>query len=375
MAGLYIHIPFCKQACHYCDFHFSTNLKPIERIVNAIISEIYLRRSFLNDQIIDTIYFGGGTPSIIPTKYIENIVETISSLFEIAKNPEITLEANPDDLNSAKLNELALIGINRLSIGIQSFSEINLNFLNRAHTGNEAYECVIWAREAGFEQISLDVIYGIPSENSTELLKKDLSLLTELAPEHISAYQLTIEKATVFGNQLEKGVFNELEDDLILQQQDYLINTLAANDYERYEISSFARNGTYARHNRNYWNNTWYLGLGPGAHSYNGLKRFINISNNAKYITLLSASKHPYTEENLTKNDKVNEYIMTSLRTKWGCDLSYLSNSLDFSFSKENMKYVDDLKKQNYIFEERDIWYLTREGMRYADEIASNLFC
>lgn len=370
---LYIHIPFCKQACHYCDFHFSTNTTNKRAVVEAIAREIVLRQSYLPDGDMETIYFGGGTPSLLDEAELGLLLDTIHRQFQVAPNAEITLEANPDDLNAATLDMFAQAGINRLSIGIQSFHEPHLRFMNRAHSAVEAEQCVRLAQDAGIDNISIDLIYAIPSENHG-ILQRDLSKAFTLGVPHISAYCLTIEPQTAFGSWLKKKKIQPIEEEYAAQQFEILVGSLRENGYEQYEISNFARNGHYSNHNSSYWKQHPYLGVGPSAHSYNGVSREYNISNNAKYLEAIQKGIIPATIETLSPADQTNEYLLTGLRTKWGVELQKLEVLSAGRFASEAGDELERMTRKGWVREDSGILLLTEAGKLFADRIASDLF-
>ena len=370
---LYIHIPFCKQACHYCDFHFSTNTTNKRAVVEAIAREIVLRQSYLPDGDMETIYFGGGTPSMLDEAELDFLLDTIHRQFRVAANAEITLEANPDDLNAATLQMFAKAGINRLSIGIQSFHEPHLRFMNRAHSALEAEQCVRLAQDAGIDNISIDLIYAIPSENHG-ILQSDLSKAFTLNVPHISAYCLTIEPQTAFGSWLKKKKIQPIEEEYAAQQFEILVGSLRENGYEQYEISNFARNGHYSNHNSSYWKQHPYLGVGPSAHSYDGVIREYNISNNAKYLEAIQKGIIPATVETLSAADQTNEYLLTGLRTKWGVELQKLDVLSAGRFVLEAGDELGRMARKGWIKEDSGILLLTEAGKLFADRIASDLF-
>jgi len=370
---LYIHIPFCKQACHYCDFHFSTNTTNKRAVVEAIAREIVLRQSYLRDGDMETIYFGGGTPSMLDEAELGFLLDTIHRQFRVAPNAEVTLEANPDDLNAATLQMFAKAGINRLSIGIQSFHEPHLRFMNRAHSAIEAEQCVRLAQDAGIDNISIDLIYAIPSENHG-ILQSDLSKAFALNVPHISAYCLTIEPQTAFGSWLKKKKIQPIEEEYAAQQFEILVGSLRENGYEQYEISNFARNGHYSNHNSSYWKQHPYLGVGPSAHSYNGVSREYNVSNNAKYLQAIQNSIIPATMETLSPADQTNEYLLTGLRTKWGVELQKLDVLSAGRFSLEAGDELGRMTRKGWIRKDSGILLLTEAGKLFADRIASDLF-
>jgi len=373
MAGVYLHIPFCKQACHYCDFHFSTNTSSQKRMVNAISQELILQKDYLGNDKVETIYFGGGTPSLLSAEELRHLLETINNNFEISSSPEITLEANPDDLNFQKLRNLAKVGINRLSIGIQSFNNEQLSYLNRAHNSQEAKDCVGNAREVGIDNISIDLIYGIPSNNHDNW-NNNLAQALALHPTHISSYCLTIENKTAFGSWLKKGKIQPINEEYAAQQFEILLSTLDDNGYEQYEISNFSLPDQHSKHNSNYWKHEKYLGVGPSAHSYNEINRQFNISNNAKYMDAIEQSEVPFNLDELAHKDHINEYLLTSLRTKWGVDLNKLKEKYQADLLNANQGYIQDLLNKGLASSNNNTLILTNKGKLFADKIASDLF-
>jgi len=323
LAGIYIHIPFCKQACFYCDFHFSTQISNKERIVNAICDELLLQKSYLGNETIASIYFGGGTPSLLTEEELLIILGKINNTHTVDANAEITLEANPDDLSAQKLQQLKNAGVNRLSIGIQSFHDPHLKFMNRAHQSREAWQCVLDAQKIGFDNISIDLIYGIPSKNH-KIWQSDLKNAFDLPINHISAYCLTIEPQTVFGNRLSHKKMNPINEEFAAEQFEILLNEIEQKGFEQYEISNFCKPDNYSRHNSSYWKQKRFLGIGPSAHSFDGTTRQFNVASNAKYLKSLAESKVPFEMEQLSTAQQANEYLMTTLRTKWGSELGKL---------------------------------------------------
>ncbi|SKB92298.1 radical SAM family heme chaperone HemW [Dyadobacter psychrophilus] len=370
---LYLHIPFCRQACHYCDFHFSTNTSNKRAVVEAIVSEIILRKDYLPKADIETIYFGGGTPSMLDGEELHLLLDTINQHFTVATNAEITLEANPDDLHRDKLQQLYNAGINRLSIGIQSFHEPHLKFLNRVHSALEGEHCVKIAQEIGINNISIDLIYAIPAPDHS-ILMQDIQKTFALNISHISAYCLTIEPQTAFGSWLKKKKIKPIDEEYAAQQFEILVKTLAENGYEQYEISNFARNGHYSLHNSSYWKQKPYLGVGPSAHSYNGVSREYNVSNNARYVEAIQKQIIPATLETLTPADQTNEYLLTGLRTKWGVNKEKLELLSGNSFYSVHRADLEKLSEKNWIREDAANWYLTDSGKLFADRISSDLF-
>jgi oxygen-independent coproporphyrinogen III oxidase len=373
MAGIYIHVPFCKQACHYCDFHFSTNLEKQNDMVEAIAAELVLRKEYISNTPVKTIYLGGGTPSLLSFGQLEKLLTAVFRNFSVQADAEITLEANPDDLTLENLIAFKKTGINRLSIGIQSFDNHVLQFLNRVHDSNTAISTFNQAREIGFENISIDLIYAIPNQ-SDSTWRNNIQQAIDLQPEHISSYSLTIEEKTVFGRWHQKGKLKIVDEDSAAQQLETLIAMLSQNGYEQYEISNFSKPGFVSRHNSSYWKRELYLGVGPGAHSYNGASRQYNVSNNHEYLENLQRAKIPYTLEELSREDKINDFLITSLRTSWGTDLSILQSEMEYDLLSEHKPYIDKLVDQGFIRIENDFLILTNKGKLLADKISSDLF-
>ncbi len=373
MAGIYIHIPFCKQACHYCDFHFSTSLAQKEEMIQALMHELHVRKNYLQGQPISSIYFGGGTPSILSVAEIERIIEAIQSNFALEQNTEITLEANPDDINLQKANDWYQAGINRLSIGIQSFDEGILKWMNRVHSAKEALEAMENVRLAGFENISIDLIYGVPQPNH-EKWREDLTLAMQFKPEHISSYSLTIEEKTAFGNWVRKGKMRKPEDDFAAVQYEMLVETLRQNSYEQYEVSNFCHSENYSRHNSSYWLQQHYLGIGPSAHSYDGQSRQWNVANNTKYLKSLHNGGDYFQKEILSKSDKVNDYLLTALRTRWGLDYDKLRTEFQLGADWPGWENFATLIAQKLAEPTEKGIRLSSSGRLMADAITSKLF-
>ncbi|MEN7547744.1 radical SAM family heme chaperone HemW [Rapidithrix thailandica] len=373
MSGIYIHIPFCKQACYYCDFHFSTNTSRQVEMVDAICQELTFRKDYLQSPV-KTIYFGGGTPSLLTDNQLIKILSTVYQHYFVDISPEITLEANPDDLNRNKLLQLKKAGINRLSIGIQSFHEPHLKFMHRAHSSNEAETCVKQAQDCGFDNITIDLIYAIPG-GTHQLWEKDLNKAIALHTQHISSYCLTIEEKTVFGNWNKKGQLKPKEDEYAARQFEIMVERLTHNGFEHYEVSNFALPGYYSQHNSNYWKQTPYLGIGPGAHSFNLQSRQYNVSSNAQYLKALQEGTIPATKEILSKEDQINEYLLTSLRTQWGCNTNYLLEKLHWDLLTEKAAILNKYQKNGYLsISPQNIITLETKGKLIADQITADLF-
>jgi oxygen-independent coproporphyrinogen III oxidase len=373
MAGIYIHIPFCKQACYYCDFHFSTNQSMREELIRSISHEIDFQKEYLQGEVMDTIYFGGGTPSLLTRQELDIIFNSIYKHYRVATLPEITLEANPDDLSQQKIIALKDSGINRVSLGVQSFDDAILKFLNRAHSSKDAMESIHRLREIGISNLSIDLIHSIPGQDD-RLLKQNLEKVINLAPQHVSVYSLTIEEKTVFGKWASRGQLKAMEETYSAAQFELVMDTLTTIGYQHYEISSFCMPGFESKHNSSYWQQKKYLGVGPGAHSFDGMSRQFNISNNHLYMKSLHEGKIPFEKELLTRENKINEYVFTSLRTSGGCHLSYLISNYEYDLKKINSAYIQSLVDEGYVMLSDETLFLTRQGKLLADKIASDLF-
>jgi oxygen-independent coproporphyrinogen-3 oxidase len=372
MAGIYIHIPFCRQKCYYCDFYKTVNTTLTEKFLSALKNEIVQRINYFGNEIVETIYFGGGTPSVLTKTEISAIIEFLHQHFNIAENVEITFEANPDDLSVEYLKDIFSTGIRRLSIGIQSFQNEYLQKMNRRHDAKQAIEAVENAAKTGFNDISVDLIYGLPGLTINQW-KVDLEQVFSLPAQHLSAYHLTYHKGTPFYTWLKKGTLKALKEKESIKQFEILVQKAKENGFEQYEISNFAKEGRYSKHNSSYWKGIKYLGLGPSAHSFNGVSRSWNISHIETYIKALELGTPYFEEEILSENNKYNEYILTRIRTIWGVSIVELEEffgtekSNYFRFNIE--KYIStDLVKLN-----NGIYNLTEKGMFVSDEIMTNL--
>ncbi|MEM8528095.1 MAG: radical SAM family heme chaperone HemW [Bacteroidota bacterium] len=372
MAGLYIHIPFCKQACHYCNFHFSTSLKYKSEMVNAICQEIELQKDYLQGAPLETIYFGGGTPSLLSQAELEQIFERINRFHSVVEQPEITLEANPDDLSRTKLQELAASPINRLSIGIQSFAEADLQAMNRAHNAEEAKNCILWAKEMGFENLTIDLIYGSPT-TSDAIWEKNLEQAIAFDIPHISSYCLTVEPQTALDYFVRVGKAQPIDEAQANRQFEFLIQYLQCNGFVHYEISNFAKPNSFACHNSNYWKGVPYLGIGPSAHSFNGESRQWNIAHNAKYLKALQEDGIAFEQEILTSEQRYNEYVMTGLRTIWGCDLKEI-RSFGAAYETHFLKAIHPFLADEKVLRNGENYVLSTSGKHLADGIAMELF-
>lgn len=372
LTGIYIHIPFCKKACNYCDFHFSTSLKYADEMVEAICKEITMKKDRIPGQV-GSIYFGGGTPSILSEKSLQKIFDTINHTFSVDTNAEITIETNPDDLTIQKLKELKKLPVNRFSVGIQSFFNEDLIWMNRVHNAEEAENCIKRSQDAGFENLTLDLIYGYPLLTDTKWLN-NINKAVELQVPHISAYALTVEPRTALAHAIKTKKQIPVSDNQSAAQFIILMNKLMEAEFEHYEISNFAKPGCYAVHNTNYWNGVNYIGIGPSAHGFDGQNRYMNPANNALYMEKLESNKLPEIVEELSLNDRFNEYIMTSLRTMWGIDLAKINNDFGKDFHEETIHNLRNFESKDWLKVNDGKVKLSMEGKLFADHIASELF-
>jgi oxygen-independent coproporphyrinogen-3 oxidase len=372
MAGIYIHIPFCKKACHYCNFHFSTNLTTKELLVDAICREIKLKHELFKHEIIESVYFGGGTPSMLNDAELKRILDALQQHFTIAELAEITLEANPDDLDKGVVRNLNNSGINRLSIGVQSFFDEDLAWMGRAHTADQAVSCIMEAQNAGFYNFTIDLIYGSPT-TTHHMWEENLQKTISLGIPHVSSYCLTVEDRTALAHQIKKRKTLAPDAELASDQFEMLMQTLEGTGYDHYEISNFAKEGFIAVHNTNYWKGIPYLGFGPSAHSYINENRSWNIAHNQKYIESIEKGMIPETIEMLTPDMKFNEYIMTGLRTKWGVDKAKVAE-MGSLYSSHLKKNIQRNLQHALIIETDNEIKLTRAGKYFADRIAMELF-
>ena len=373
MAGIYLHIPFCKQACHYCDFHFSTSLRSKEAMLDALHRELSARASYLEKQEIETIYLGGGTPSMLSADELQRLLDVVFKNFRMTSVPEITLEANPDDLTYFKILELKRTPINRLSIGVQSFRDEDLQWMNRAHTSTQADYAVKCAQDRGFDNITIDLIYSVPGL-SAQAWQHNIEKALDLEVQHISAYSLTIEPKTVLGNQWAKGELHPAPDEVSEEQFRVLRQMLLRAGFEHYEVSNFCRPGMHSRHNSSYWKGAHYLGVGPSAHSFNGSSRQWNVANNAKYISGITTGTPSFEIEQLSETMRFNEYLMTGLRTQWGIDLSHIQQEFGIDLRQQEQTQLESFMQQGLLIEAENHIRLTESGLLRADRIASDLF-
>ncbi|KIQ24187.1 coproporphyrinogen III oxidase [Flavobacterium sp. MEB061] len=379
MSGIYIHIPFCKQACHYCDFHFSTSMKKKDEMVLALAKEIGMRKNEFNlldsaqsDNQIETIYFGGGTPSVLSNEEINFLIAEVYKNYTVVENPEITLEANPDDLSSERIFELSKSQINRLSIGIQSFYEDDLQLMNRAHNSAEAIHCLKEATKY-FDNISLDLIYGIPGM-SDEMWKQNIETALSFGIPHISSYALTVEPKTALRKLIDTGKIAEPQDEVASNHFLILVETLQKNGFIHYELSNFGKENYFSKNNSAYWLGKKYIGIGPSAHSYDGEKRGWNIANNSLYLKSIQENILPIETEILSKSDRYNEYIMTGLRTIWGVSLDRIEKEFGLEYLDYLKKQVQKFLNDDLVFIENYILKPTAKGKFLTDGIASDLF-
>jgi len=372
MSGIYIHIPFCKKACTYCDFHFSTSMKYVDEMTDAICREIIQKKNRITDQV-ETIYLGGGTPSVLPSKHFEKIFNTITQNFSVSSGAEITIEANPDDLDARKIAEMRQLPVNRFSIGIQSFFDDDLLWMNRAHSATEAETCIKRSQDAGFENLSIDLIYGYPLLSDSKWLR-NINKAVEFNTPHISAYSLTVEPRTALASAIKKGKQIPINDEQSAAQFITLTEKLNEAGFEHYEISNYSKPGKYAVHNTNYWRGIPYLGIGPSAHGFDGLTRYLNLANNAQYLNLIQQGKLAEEIEELSIFDRFNEYVMTALRTMWGVSLNKIEKDFGKFFLENMFKSMKVFTEREWLINDGEYLKLTAEGKLFADYIASELF-
>ncbi len=374
MAGIYLHIPFCKQACTYCNFHFSTSLQRKGEMLEALLCELEMQRHYLEGRPIETIYFGGGTPSLLTADEIKRITETIYANYNVTDLKEFTLEANPDDLDTAYLKTLKTTAVTRLSVGVQSFRETDLLYMNRAHNVQQADYSIKAAQDAGFTNLTIDLIYGTPGLTDADW-QYNLSRLTALQIPHFSAYALTVEEGTALDHAIKKKKAIPVDAAQAAGQFEILMAQAPLMGYDHYEISNFALPGMYAVHNTNYWRGVPYIGIGPSAHSFNGKERRWNIANNALYTkNILQDNTLMYENEVLTRVQHLNEYIMTSLRTMWGCDLDKVRNEWGNEYAAQVIESSYEFREKKWLIEKEGKLIVTNAGKLFADRIAGEMF-
>lgn len=372
MSGIYIHIPFCKQACHYCDFHFSTSMGKKEAMVSALKKELVLRKSEFRDEIVATIYFGGGTPSVLSSQEINDIIAEVYLHYNVVAHPEITLEANPDDLTDRKIEELSKSKINRLSIGIQSFFVEDLKLMNRAHSAIEAETSIVKAMQH-FENISIDLIYGIP-DMSNERWEQNIAKALSFGVPHISSYALTVEPKTALASFIKKGLIKPVDDQVAQDHFNILVQKMEENGFVNYEISNFGKPDYFSKNNTAYWLGKKYIGIGPSAHSYDGSNRSWNINNNTTYVKSIEKNELPLEKELLSQTDKYNEYVMTGLRTIWGVSLTRIEDEFGTSYLNYLLQNAQKYLKEELLIIQKNTLFTSKKGKFLADGIASNLF-
>lgn len=374
---MYIHIPFCRKACSYCDFHFSVNHERVDEVVDAITKEIELRKNYLEADVhkplLNTIYFGGGTPSLLSASQLDKIFQQIEKFYRISPEAEITLEANPDDLIFDKLQELKQTPINRLSIGVQSFFEEDLLLMNRAHNSQMAIASVIAAAEAGFNNITMDLIYGVPGM-SDERWRENVEKALALPVNHLSCYSLTVEKRTALDKLIREGKVKPVDEERSISHFKILMELAHQHGFDHYEISNFGKPGFYSQHNSSYWKNTPYIGIGPSAHSYNGISRQWNVSSNAAYVKAIQQNEIPAEVEILTLQNQYNEYIMTGLRTQWGVSADYIKSRFGENFLSDFLFQIHEYVESGAVEIQSDKYMLTLSGKLIADRIAAKAF-
>lgn len=373
MAGIYLHIPFCKQKCHYCNFFSLVSLKNKDTFLQALHREITLQKGYLHDEEVQTIYFGGGTPSMLSADEIKTILQNLRQHYTIHREVEITLEGNPDDLTKEKMNQFLELGINRLSIGVQSFHSDDLKYLNRVHDATQAKSVIKNAFAAGFDKLTIDLIYGIPTL-SNEKWVANLDYFFETGIKHLSAYALTVEPRTALAQLIRKEKLQAVDEQQSAQHFELLMQRMEAAGFVHYEISNFALPGHYSKHNSLYWIGGNYLGLGPSAHSYNGVSRQWNVSHLTKYIEMAGVSTAVFEKEILSLDQRYNEYVMTSLRTSWGCDLTHIQNAFGVKYSNYCLQLAQPALTKNHLYIEQNVLRLTLTGKLFADGIAAELF-
>ncbi|MDP4266728.1 MAG: radical SAM family heme chaperone HemW [Bacteroidota bacterium] len=373
MAGIYFHIPFCRKRCSYCNFYSTASLTSKEALVGAIRKEILLQRDYLRREHIKTIYFGGGTPSLLSYEEISTIFDDLHKYHTFSENVEITIECNPEDITKFKIDEIKRTPINRISLGVQSFFDEDLNFLKRTHTVKNSLNAIKFLQDKGYKNISIDLIFGIPSlKNENWIYNLETAFYLQIP--HISAYSLTVENKTLLYSQIKKGKTKAVDEKKVIEQFEMLMKMMKFNNFIHYEISNFCLDGFMSIHNSNYWKNEKYLGIGPSAHSFDGISRQWNIDNNTKYIESIEQNVIPFSVETLSSIDKYNEYIMVSLRTMWGCDIDYIKHNFGEKFSKYCLNQAKNNIRGGLLINYMNKLSLTDRGKLFADRVASDLF-
>lgn len=367
-----MHIPFCKQACHYCDFHFSTSLKKKEKMLLALQKELEMRKHELDDEVIETIYFGGGTPSLLTVEELNHLIQTIYEHYAVIEKPEITLEANPDDLSEAQIIKLSKTPINRLSIGIQSFFDEDLKMMNRAHNANHSKECLKIATQY-FDNITIDLIYGVPNMSNLKW-KENLQIAFDFGINHISSYALTVEPKTALEAFIKQGKYPDTSEEEALEHFNTLVAETERQGFVHYEISNFGKPNYFSKHNTSYWKGKKYLGIGPSAHSFDRNYRSWNIANNALYIKSIQEEKLPLTQEALNNDDRYNEYVMTGLRTIWGISLDWIQKEFGVAYAKHTLHIAQQFINDEKLVQKEDAICTTQKGKFLCDGIAADFF-
>ena len=372
MAGIYIHIPFCRQKCYYCDFYKTVNTSLTQKFLAGLKQEAKVRKNYLQNEIVETIYFGGGTPSVLKPEELADILNHISKLYQLSNQVEITFEANPDDLSPEYLKAIKAAGVNRLSIGIQAFQDVHLKKMNRRHNAEQAEEVVKNAVKSGINNISVDLIYGLPDLTETQW-KESIERVFRLPVQHLSAYHLTYHEGTAFYTWLKKGTLKELSENESVNQFNILLDAAGKAGFEQYEISNFARDEQYSKHNTAYWLGKKYLGLGPSAHSYDQNTRRWNVSHVERYIHAVETGEEYFEEEKLSNKEHFNEYILTRIRTKWGVSLSFVNQKFGETYYQYLLEQIVKYKNAGLLLVEDETITLSREGLFVSDEIMSDL--
>lgn len=373
MAGIYIHIPFCKSKCAYCNFFSQASEKSMNNFVEALLNEIDCRKDYIDDKEVKTIYFGGGTPSLLPVCFIDKILDRINKIYNVSSKAEISLEVNPDTVNRERLMDYKTLGINRISVGIQSFFDDDLGYLSRKHDSKHALQLIDDLKAVDFEKLNLDLIYGIPTQTE-EKWNKNLDIFFSTGITHLSAYALTVEPKTILGQKIKNGILKNVSEEDAVNHYRILVRRAKEEGFEHYEISNFAKPSYRSQHNSIYWNDEPYLGFGPSAHSYNGVSRQWNVSNLSQYINYMGMSDEIVEKEILSIEDKYNEYVMTSLRTSWGCNVDRISEKYGDKYSRHFLKNIQEYLESGKIIQNKNNYFLTDEGMLFADGIAADLF-
>ena len=373
MAGIYIHVPWCRKVCIYCDFHFSVSVRNKDALLECLLKELEIQKDYLGGEDIESVYFGGGTPSVLSYEEVNRMLSRIKALFNVVENAEITLEANPDDLSTQYLEQLGKAGINRLSIGVQSFHDDDLKWMNRRHDGNMSKQSVENSIKAGFKNISIDLIYGLPGMDAK---KWHRNLITALSSgiQHISAYHMTLENKTVYASRVKRGILKKPDEAAGLKQYEMLINMAVDRGFMHYEISNFCLPGYISHHNTSYWLGKPYLGIGPSANSFNRESRQWNIRNNSKYIEEINRGDIPFSFEKLSLNDRYNEYVLTSLRTVWGADIKSIARNFGQLFRNHFEKEAGRLVSEGKLEINNNTYTISQSGKFFADGIISDLF-